>query len=371
MAEIQSIEVFCYRFPLKQPVTTSFGTMADRPAVFIRVQDKDAIAGWGEVWCNFPSVGAEYRVRILREIMAPLIVGRSFTNPSDLYEWLSTKMAVLALQCGEPGPFSQVIAGLDIAMWDLCARRAHQPLWRFLGGTQPQIPVYASGINPIGARETVVRALELGHRAFKQKIGFDPKRDCANLAEVRREIGDLFLAADANQAWSVATACERLPEILPFNLGWLEEPVRADVPWAHWRRLIEAGAPPLAGGENLATPEAFEEAVSTGILDVLQPDIAKWGGFTQCAHVARRAMAAGRRYCPHYLGGGIGLLASAHLLAGVGGDGMLEIDINPNPLRDLSCGPIANVHEGHVRLSEEPGLGVAFDLERFAPWRTA
>ena len=106
------------------------------------------------------------------------------------------------------------------------------------------------------------------------------------------------------------------------------------------------------------------------MLSVIQPDLAKWGGLTGCSRVARAALAAGRRFCPHYLGGGIGLLASAHLLAGIGGDGMLEIDVNPNLLRDLACGPVAEVREGRVTLGEEPGLGITPDFEAFAQWRT-
>ena len=68
-------------------------------------------------------------------------------------------------------------------------------------------------------------------------------------------------------------------------------------------------------------------------------------------------------FCPHYLGGGIGLLASAHLLAGVGGDGLLEVDSNDNPLRDRFCGPVADVTRRHrSTLSDEPGLGIEPDL---------
>lgn len=73
-------------------------------------------------------------------------------------------------------------------------------------------------------------------------------------------------------------------------------------------------------------------------------------------------MAGNASFCPHYLGGGIGLLASAHLLAAVGGDGMLEVDSNPNPLRTLACGPVASVVDGHVVLTSQPGLGAVPDL---------
>ena len=104
---------------------------------------------------------------------------------------------------------------------------------------------------------------------------------------------------------------------------------------------------------------------------MIQPDAAKWGGLTMAARVARQALKAGRRFCPHYLGAGIGLLASAHLLAAVGGDGMLEVDINPNPLRDSFCGPVRDVADGRVTLGDEPGLGIEPDLAGIANWRTA
>ena len=90
--------------------------------------------------------------------------------------------------------------------------------------------------------------------------------------------------------------------------------------------------------------------------------MAKWGGFSGCLPVARAIRAAGLRYCPHYLGGGIGLLASAHLLAAAGGDGLLEIDANDNPLRTATCGAVARIRAGRATLDEAPGLGFTPDL---------
>jgi L-alanine-DL-glutamate epimerase-like enolase superfamily enzyme len=79
--------------------------------------------------------------------------------------------------------------------------------------------------------------------------------------------------------------------------------------------------------------------------------------------VAKKILAAGLRFCPHYLGGGVGLLASAHLLAAAGGDGALEVDANPNPLRTLTCGPLARVADGAATLTNDPGLGSAPELD--------
>jgi D-galactarolactone cycloisomerase len=95
---------------------------------------------------------------------------------------------------------------------------------------------------------------------------------------------------------------------------------------------------------------------------VVQPDMAKWGGVSGVLPVARKVREAGLRYCPHFLGAGIGLLHSAHLLAAVGGDGMLEVDANDNPLRTRLCGPVGAVIDGRVRLGEAPGIGVEPDL---------
>ncbi|MDH6593830.1 D-galactarolactone cycloisomerase [Variovorax sp. TBS-050B] len=361
---IARLRAHVFRYPVKVPVRTSFGTMRDRPAVFIEATDDDGATGWGEVWCNFPGCGAEHRARLVHSVMAPLVEGRRFDEgPREAWEALTRGTAVLAIQSGEPGPMAQAIAGIDLALWDLAARRAGQPLWRHLGGRQARIPLYASGINPDGAEETALRMRAEGHRAFKLKVGFGAERDLANLQALRAALGEAaMLAVDANQAWTLAEALATMPRLAPFGLAWLEEPLRADRPWSEWQQLRAEAPLPLAGGENVAGIEAFDAAIAARVFSVLQPDAAKWGGISGCWPVVQRARAAGLRYCPHYLGGGIGLLASAHLLAAAGGDGLLEIDSNDNPLRSALSGATARVDEGRVTLDEAPGVGAPGDV---------
>jgi L-alanine-DL-glutamate epimerase-like enolase superfamily enzyme len=344
--------------------------MLDRPAVFIRAEDEDGHVGWGEVWANFPSSGAEHRARLVNEILAPLAIRLAASQPSDVFEMLTQATSVMALQSGEPGPFAQAIAGIDIALWDLYARRRNIALWRLLGGASGLIRVYASGINPTGSVRMAEAALHRGHRALKLKIGFDLDTDRANLTSLRRLVGNGMLAADANQAWSLERAIEVAPHLDEFALAWLEEPIRADRPWQEWQALRAATEVPIAAGENIASREAFRRVLGDNVLRVVQPDIAKWGGFTICSDIGRDILNSGKVFCPHYLGGGIGLLASAHLLAGVGGEGLLEVDSNDNPLRELFCGPIAQVSDGMVRLTDDPGLGVVPDLASIENYRT-
>jgi len=361
---LRSVEAFVFRWPVKTPVRTSFGTMRDRPAVFIRATDVDGHVGWGEAWCNFPACGAEHRARLVETVMAPLLEGEEFSGPLAAFGHLTRRTAVLALQSGEPGPMAQTIAGIDLALWDLCARRANQPLWRFLGGTSGRIGVYASGINPDRPQATALAKRAEGYNAFKLKIGFGMERDLANLEAMREAIGpDAALMVDANQGWSLAEALQISPQLERFNLGWLEEPLQADRPWSEWQTLRASTSLPMAAGENIAGPEAFADALSASVLSVVQPDAAKWGGISGCWSVVADVHAAGLRFFPHYLGAGIGLLASAHLLAASGGDGRLEVDANENPLRTMLHGAVGHVDAGRVDLGELPGIGVEPDLE--------
>jgi D-galactarolactone cycloisomerase len=366
---IRSVQAFGYRYPLATPVVTSFGRMNDRPAVFVRIEHEGGEHGWGEVWCNFPAVGAEHRTRLINETLAPMLIGRAVTHPSEVFDHLSAAMSVLALQSGEQGPFAQAIAGVDIALWDLFARRAKTPLWRMLGGSSGRMRAYASGINPDGCVAAAEAAMRRGHRAFKLKIGFGAERDRGNLRELRWLIGDHVLAVDVNQGWSIAEAREQAPPLEQFGLAWLEEPLRADRPSSEWRSLPEQVSVPLAGGENIAGSEAFATVLAEGVLSVIQPDVAKWGGVTGCIAVAREVVAAKRTDCPHYLGGGIGLVASAHLLATCNG-GWLEVDSNTNPLRNDFCGAVTVIRDGEIMLPELPGLGIAPDIAAMAMYRT-
>src|SRR5690606_22686710 len=133
--------------------------------------DEDGAVGWGETWSTFPVGGGPHRAGLIRNVLAPLLIGRSFEDPPAAYRHLMESTRLLALQAGEPGPLAQAVAGVDIALWDLSARRAGLPLWRFLGAAGPgQIPVYASGIPAECAEDLIVRMREQGHRAFKVRL---------------------------------------------------------------------------------------------------------------------------------------------------------------------------------------------------------
>ena len=123
---------------------------------------------------------------------------------------------------GRAGPFAQAVAGVDIALWDLFARRQKQPPWKPLGGTLGRMRVNASGINPDGCVAAAEAAMRRGVRAFKLKIGFDRERDRENLRDLRQSIGELKFAVDVNQGWSLGQALDEPPK--PDAAKWGASP---------------------------------------------------------------------------------------------------------------------------------------------------
>jgi L-alanine-DL-glutamate epimerase-like enolase superfamily enzyme len=231
------------------------------------------------------------------------------------------------------------------------------------------VPIYASGIHPDMLDEMVNVQRAAGYRSYKLKVGFGLKKDIAAVRQLKDMLRDgERMMLDANQAWDISKAGEIIPHFAEYAPDWLEEPLAADCPWDEWFSLSRISAIPIAAGENLRGHVDFGAAVDCGALRVIQPDMCKWGGFSGCYAVANRIVQSGLVYCPHYLGAGIGLMASAQLLAAVGGSGRLEIDSNANPLRELLARPLPRVSDGFMTLPDAAGLGVEPDLDAAREW---
>ncbi|MGI9437012.1 MAG: mandelate racemase/muconate lactonizing enzyme family protein [Geminicoccaceae bacterium] len=274
------------------------------------------------------------------------------------------RLHLLSLQAGESGPADQIASGLDIAMHDLAARKAGVSLATFLGGAPRALESYASGIDSRLAPAMIATARDAGFSTFKLRVGFDREGD----ADVFKTCGGLIdngevLAVDANQNWSVADVHGLKGLINDAPLAWVEEPLPVDRPLSEWVDVAGALIHPIAGGENMRSPDQFDQAIAGHVFGVIQPDVCKWGGLSGCLDIARRASSAGKRYCPHFLGGGLGLVTSAHFLSAAGGDGMLEIDVNDNALRELFAGSLLPLRDGRAITPDGPGLGVTPDRD--------
>lgn len=365
---IRSVEPFALEAALPRAVATPMMAIGSTVSLLVALRDDDGVEGWGEIWCNFPRFGIRHRARMLTEVFAPLLTRRAFASPAEAWSWLTASSNVLRLQSGEPGPVAAVIAGIDIALHDLAAKRAGLPLWRLLGGRSGTVRAYASLGRAVEAGPAVERGLAQGFRAFKLHSAGAVADHIREIRPIRRRLGEACeLMLDVNSSWDIESAIASVPQLAEDRLAWLEEPIPVDAPAEAWRRLAAAAPMPLAGGENMLTVGALDAALADGVLQVFQPDIAKWGGFSGCLPFARRAVVRGRRFCPHMFSGAPGQLASAHLLAASNSpDGLLEYGVGATLLRDALLD--LTVRDGQVELGEAPGLGLQIDravLEKY------
>jgi len=167
----------------------------------------------------------------------------------------------------------------------------------------------------------------------------------------------------------VETACANWSAYSDFGLGWIEEPLPADRPLDEWQRIAALGGSNISAGENLLGDAQFDAYIDAQVLGVVQPDMCKWGGFSKALPLAKRIVAAGQRCCPHFLAGPIGVLSAAHCLAVAEGSGILEIDANPNPLRESLTGGLPAIKDGIMTLPDGPGLGVEPDHDALKDFR--
>lgn len=362
---IDHLEAVLLRAPIAIPVKTSFGTMHDRPSLLVRLTERSGCVGYGEIWCNFPSGGADYKASLLVNEISSWLLGRQFSSPMAVFDGLTAAFSTLGLQTADEGAIAQTIAGIDQAVWDITARLAGMPLWRLFGGARAAVPAYASGIHPAQAETLAGHALSLGFDALKVKVGFDAATDQAGVRTAHKQLGkDQRMMIDANQAWpDPATAAENLRHLDDLSLTWIEEAMPANAAITDWQQLKELTTVPLAGGENLPRLDLVGHYQQACLFDYIQPDIGKLGGFTGLLRCLERPAAGTPVYCPHWLGGAVGLAASAQILAIIGGAGMLEVDINTNPLRDAMASwkalPSAS---GMISLPEAHGIGITPDL---------
>ncbi len=246
------------------------------------------------------------------------------------------------------GPSMEAMSGVDIALWDLAARRAGQPLAVYLGADAVPVPTYVSPIPFLPSpQQTAERARSLAQdfSAMKLKIGRTVAEDVAFITAVRDALpSNVQLMLDANCAYTLEQASELLAEIASLDIAWLEEPLATE-DIAGLRYLAERWKTPLAAGENEFSPAAFRRLASEAGISILQPNITRAGGVTGMLAIDALAMQQSARVAPHGVGGIVAVASTLHVAAKMDSFLCFEINRMPNPLRD-GLGPQIKLHQG-------------------------
>jgi len=365
---IAKVEVFAIQVEGGVSPNMALGSMPTRPALLVRIVDSDGCFGWGEVWANFPPRAHSHKAQLIEDVLRPKLLGMSYVEPREVSDHLRQNLSVYFLHVGQREVFEHILAGLDTALWDLALRKASQSFAECMQLSDLDVPTYASSINTNDLDRLIPLHADLGQTHFKIKIGF--------LNEADRELVDRAAAVfpdgtrlmvDSNQMWNLEQAKASLQSLEKYSPLFAEEPMPANTDLADWEALANATSIPLAGGENIYGIDSFLSFANAG-LQVLQPDVAKWGGVTGALDLAKQ-LPQGTMLWPHFMGSAVGQMAALSITGAIGGDSVCEMDVNENKLRTMLCGDAMAIANGRVALKPAVGLVCEPDERCLSKWR--
>ncbi len=358
---------------LSLPVVRDIGD-GSQDALLVRVQS-GSHEGWGECEAAPLVSMASWNCPMSHSACKPVgasVLGQRLDSVDDIrrINGLVRARSADLLQA------DHTLSGIDIALWDLLARRFEEPVWRLLGYRRacPKT-AYASqlfGDNP----QKTLRAAQRVHRAgFKAaKFGWGPygrgtvKQDGDHVRAAREGLGeDTALLVDAGTVWgdNVAAARERLKTLELCRAVWLEEPFVSGALEAYRRLAKCAASLKLAGGEGCHDFHQAKNMIDSAGLGYVQIDAGRIGGITTAKQVADYARTKGVRFVNHTFTTHLALSASLQPYAGVARDDLCEYPFEPSALASgFTAGKILPDSDGRVRVPEGPGLGLEPDWSR-------
>jgi L-alanine-DL-glutamate epimerase-like enolase superfamily enzyme len=353
---IRDVQVDHYRIPLPVALSDStHGTIRGFELITVRVRDTDGAEGVGYTY-TVGAGGAAVHTLIARDL-APVLAGRDPGRIEALWQAMWWTLHYV----GRGGAGALAISAVDIALWDLRARRHAVSLWRLLGGFDPRVPCYAGGIDLDFSLDALLRQtddnLARGFRAIKMKVGRPSLReDVERVGAMREHLGAGFpLMVDANMRWSVDDAIRAARALGELEPVWLEEPTIPDDVPGHVR-IVREGGLPVAAGENLHTLHEFRQLIAAGGVTFPEPDATNCGGVTVFMKVCHLAEAFNLPVTSH---GAHDL--TVHLLAAAPNRSYLEA--HGFGLDRFIAEPL-HIEAGLAIAPDRPGHGIELDWKR-------
>jgi D-galactarolactone cycloisomerase len=338
------------------------GTWDKMECLLVRIDTDAGITGWGEA---FGFAVTPVTASAIAHVLGPMCIGR---DPEQIPELL----AVLRRSThgmGSSGPVRYALSGIDIALWDIVGKIKGRALHEMLGGAKrSHIPTYASLLpyHDVALVERNTRdAIAHGYQHVKLH-----ETTVDTVAAARGVAGEqIALMLDTNCAWDLPHALEVAPQLEPYNLAWLEEPLYPPNDYAALAHLRSATTIKIAAGENVGSPGEAKRIGDASALDILMPDVAKIGGIEEMLEASAHAYASHMRVEPHSPFFGPAIVATLHILAAMQADALCErfyLDLEAYVLGDATA-----VHDGTMAVPQGPGLGITVDEDVIARYRIA
>jgi L-alanine-DL-glutamate epimerase-like enolase superfamily enzyme len=357
MSKITRVEVLQVDLPPKVVRTDAIQSFVTQETPMVRIHTSDGLVGTGYSYTI--GTGGSSVIALIRDHLASRLIGRDPMHIEAI--WKSLFFATHATAVG--AITSLALATIDTALWDLRCRAASRPLWKEAGGAQEAVPVYTTEggwlhIEPAEIIADTLAAKANGFSGAKMKVGRPHvSEDVARLTAVRDAMGPGFeIMVDANQAFTVSEAIRRAKAFEPIDLAWFEEPLPAEDLGGHVR-LAASTSLPIAVGESIYHPSHFREYLAASACSIVQADVARIGGITPWLKVAHLAETFNVAICPHFL-----MELHVSLCAAVPNAAWVEWI----PQLDDITESRMTVRDGKAVPSNEPGIGIAWDVKAIA-----
>ena len=375
--KITTIKSHVLRNELENELGYSQQYYKNRTAHLVEVETDEGITGWGE--CFGPGNIALANKFIIEKVIQPIIKGENPTNKEHIWH----KVYNLLRDSGQKGMPIQALSGIDIALWDILAKKANLPLYQLLGGkSNNQIPVYGYGMmlqnKPVDQlielfQKEAKEIKEKNFKAMKMKIGIGPKDDLKLVKAVREAVGDEYkLMVDANHAYNLSDALYVGRGLDEMNIYWFEEPV-APEDYEGYKELKQKLKINIAGGEAEFTKYGWNQLIKNKCIDIAQPEVCGLGGITEYLKVSALAQANFIPVINHVWGSALSIAVNIHLLTAQpdmpGGlfpsKSMLEFDtteenkfITNLAIEKFSILDQVKKNDGLIDTIEEIGIGI-------------
>ncbi len=362
---IRHVKLSTARLPLAVPIkdakvfTGRQKPMTEVVFLFAEIATEQGHSGIGFSYSKRAGGPAQYAHA--KEVAAG-IIGE---DPNDIGK-IYTKLLWAGASVGRSGVSTQALAAIDIALYDLKAKRAGLPLAKLLGSYRDSVRTYNTSGGFLNASLDEVKArvselLEEGIGGIKIKVGLpDSAEDLRRVGEIREHIGwEVPLMVDANQQWDRATALRMGRQLEAFNLIWIEEPLDAyDFEGhAHLAQILDT---PIATGEMLASVAEHKGLINANGCDIIQLDAPRVGGITQFLRLATLADERGLGLAPHFA-----MEVHIHLAAAYPREPWVEHFDWLDPLFNERL----ETKNGRMLVPDRPGLGVTLSDQARA-WTT-
>jgi len=375
-SRVTGVEVLYLEKPLKERFWMANapigGYQPKASRLIVRLRTDAGITGEGE-----GSGGAD----LFRQGFADLVIGEDPFMVGRVWEkmFAATYGREPSTRGWSQRGIISAMAPVDAALYDIMAKSAGLPLYKFLGGYRDSVPVYVTGgyyREGKGIPELVqeIRGYtDQGFSAIKLKVGgisggYSVEDDYQRVKAVRDAVGPAVqLMLDANNGWDVETAIRASNKMYDLDITWLEEPLHWYDDFEPFKQIKLNTRIPLASGESEITRWGARRLMDTGAIDFMQFDANAHAGITEWRKIAGMASMCHIRMAPHHEPA-----LHAHLLASVPNGYILESFANPD--RDPFWFEIYDkkprIEKSVLYLDDSPGLGIEFNQKALARYGT-